>query len=359
MRLICGIVHLDGAPAQADTLARMVDALTTPGLAPHVARRVEGPAALAVLDFSSHRHVSADRWLAADVRLDRPRALAAALGLSERSGEEALVLAALDKWGEDLPDQLDGDFALAAWEPRQRRLTCARDFMGVRPLCYTHKPGQLFAFASLPRGLHASGVAARRLDRVALGRLQFESYPTGVSTGFEDISWLPAGHSLTVTPEALRMHRAWRPDPAQVGQRRCSATDAAATLRGLLEDAVRNRLPADGPVAAHLSGGLDSSAIVVMAAREMRARNGGPHTGRCSPIRVPVLRYWMNESTSTRCWPRSGTSYGRPSIWRGSTNTASSTWISGGRSVRGARRPHLFSSGGRGRRIAFVRSGRR
>ncbi len=278
MRLICGIVHLDGAPAQADTLARMVDALTTPGLAPHVARRVEGPAALAVLDFSSRRHVSADMWLAADVRLDRPRALAAALGLSERSDEEALVLAALDKWGEDLPDRLDGDFALAAWEPRQRRLTCARDFMGVRPLCYTHKPGQLFAFASLPRGLHASGVAARRLDRVALGRLQFESYPTGVSTGFEEIFWLPAGHSLVVTPDAFRMHRAWRPDPDQVGQRRCSATDAAATLRGLLEDAVRNRLPADGPVAAHLSGGLDSSAIVVMAAREMRARNGGLHT---------------------------------------------------------------------------------
>ena len=74
MRLICGIVHLDGALAQADTLARMVDALTSPGLAPHVARRVEGSAALAVLDFSPHRHVSADRWLAADVRLDRPRA---------------------------------------------------------------------------------------------------------------------------------------------------------------------------------------------------------------------------------------------------------------------------------------------
>ncbi len=278
MRLICGIVHLDGAPARADTLARMVDALMSPGLAPHVARRVEGPAALAVLDFSPHRHVSADTWLAADVRLDRPHALAAALGLSERSDEEAVVLAALDKWGEDLPDRLDGDFALAAWEPRQRRLTCARDFMGVRPLCYTHKPGQLFAFASLPRGLHASGVAARRLDRVALGRLQFESYPTGVSTGFEDISWLPAGHSLTVTPEALRMHRAWRPDPAQVGQGRRSATDAAATLRGLLEDAVRSRLPAEGPVAAHLSGGLDSSAIVVMAARDMRARNGSLHT---------------------------------------------------------------------------------
>src|ERR1700744_599428 len=151
MRLICGIVHLDGALAGADTLARMVDALTSPSLAPRVARRVEGPAALAVLGFSSHRHVSADTWLAADVRLDRPRALAATLGISETSDEEALVLAALDKWGEEVPYRLDGDFALAAWEPRRRRLICARDFMGVRPLCYIHKPGQLFAFASLPR----------------------------------------------------------------------------------------------------------------------------------------------------------------------------------------------------------------
>jgi len=41
------------------------------------------------------------------------------------------------------------DFALAAWHPRQRRLLCARDIMGARPLCYTHRPGRLFAFASL------------------------------------------------------------------------------------------------------------------------------------------------------------------------------------------------------------------
>lgn len=277
MRLICGIVRLDGAPAEAETLARMVNALTTPGHTPHVINSVEGTAALAVLDFSPHPPRSNPRWLAADLRLDRPHALAETLGLREYAGQEELLLAALGRWGEDLPDRVDGDFALAAWDVRQRRLICARDIAGVRPLCYTHRPGQLFAFASLPRGLHASGVVTRKLDPVALGRLQFESYPSATSTGFEDISWLPAGHSLVVTPDALRLHRAWRPDPRQVGRWRGTAAEATSTLRHLIQDAVKCRLPAAGPAAAHLSGGLDSSSIVVIAAREMRARNQSLH----------------------------------------------------------------------------------
>ncbi|NDJ10005.1 MAG: hypothetical protein EBY17_02255, partial [Acidobacteriia bacterium] len=170
MRLICGVVQLDGTPADAITLARMIAALSSPGLEPRVRQRVEGPASLAVLDFSNAAisetfsatlPVGTDgTWLAADVRLDRhPRTL-----------NEAPVFAAFEEWGLDLPDHLDGDFALAAWDPRQRRLRCARDIMGVRPLCYFYQPGKLFAFASLPRGLHASGVVAPRLDLVALAR---------------------------------------------------------------------------------------------------------------------------------------------------------------------------------------------
>ncbi|WP_448192474.1 asparagine synthase-related protein [Azospirillum sp. sgz301742] len=290
MRLICGLVCLDGAPADAATLDAMVAALTAPGLAPRVTRRVDGPAALAVLDFPG---VSADgpaalpqgadgTWLAADVRLDRPGALAAALGLQTDmgpadEGAEALTLAALARWGEDLPDRLDGDFAVAAWDPRQRRLLCARDIMGTRPLCYTHRPGRLFAFASLPRGLHASGVVPPRPDRVALGRLLIEVTARGAATGFQDIAWLRAGHSLTVTPDGVRLHRAWRPDAAQVGRWRGSAAEAAATLRTLIEEAVTGRLPPSGPVAVHLSGGLDSSTITVIAARRLRAEGRRLH----------------------------------------------------------------------------------
>jgi len=283
MRLICGFVHLDGAPADSGTLTAMFSALTSPGLSQSAAFRVDGPAALGVLDFS-RRQPEADlpeapdgTWLVADLRLDRPCDLAKTLGLPPGTNAETLAIAALAKWGQDLPDRLDGDFALAAWDPRQRRLLCARDIMGVRPLCYTHRPGRLFAFASLPRGLHASGVASRRMDVIALGRLQVEYYARDNLTGFEEIAWLPAGHSLVATPDNLRLHRAWRPDPANVGRWRGSADEAAAKLRSLVEESVSCRLPAQGPVAAHLSGGLDSSAVAAIAARRLRAGNRKLH----------------------------------------------------------------------------------
>ena len=283
MRLICGVVHLDGAPADARTLSAMLAALTSPGLKARTAVRVEGPAALGVLDFSCNQLAgelpkAADgTWLAADLRLDRPCELAKTLGLPPGTDTESLAIAALGKWGKELPDRLDGDFALAAWDPRQRLLLCARDIMGVRPLCYTHQPGRLLAFASLPRGLHGSGVVSRRLNAIALGRLQVEYYARDNLTGFEEIAWLPAGHSLLATPDGIQLHRAWRPDPRHVGRWRGSPDEAAARLRILVEESVSCRLPPNGPVAAHLSGGLDSSAVAVVAARRLRAGNRKLH----------------------------------------------------------------------------------
>ena len=289
MRLIFGFVRLDGAPARKETLDAMVDALVSPGLQPISATSIHGPAALGLLDFSAAYNgcgmlgatkppdMSGGLQVTADIRLDRPRELAAALGLPATASNDALALAAVSRWGQEVPDRVDGDFALAAWDSRRRRLICARDAMGVRPLCYTWQPGRLLAFSSLPRGLHAAGLADPRPDPLAMGRLIVDLCFRNGSTGFSNIKTLAAGHSLVLTPEGLRIHRAWRPQPSDVGRWRGSPDDAARTLRGLIEDAVDCRLPASGPVAAHLSGGLDSSAIAAIAARILNGRRGDLH----------------------------------------------------------------------------------
>lgn len=246
----------------------MFAALTPQGFAPNAHSHIEGPAALGVLDFSSP---SADiegalpvgpdgSWLAADARLD----------VAAGEEESRTVFAAFSKWGPDLPNYLHGDYALALWQPGDRKLTLARDIMAARPLCWFHRPGRLFAFASLPKGLHASGIAPRRLDLIHLGLAQVHLYLGGGQTGFEGIEWLAGGHSLVATPEGIRVQRAWRPDPKLVGSWRGTPADAAAELRRSIEDSVAARIVGHGPVAAHLSGGLDSSAVAVLAARRLR-----------------------------------------------------------------------------------------
>lgn len=286
MRLICGLVRLDDAPADRAVLRAMVKALGTAGFTPAISSVVDGPAALATLDFSidggdGHERPldrsASGEWLAADLRLDRPRDLAAELRMPVSTSPEELAFEALSRWGTDVPDHLHGDFALALWDPSARRLLCTRDIMGVRPLCYAYQPGSWFAFASLPRGLHASGVVKAEPDLLSLGRVLVEMIPRDTATGYRNITWLGAGHSLVLAGGKLGLHRAWNPDPAAVGRWRGSRAEAAETLQGLVQDAVACRLPKTGAVAADLSGGLDSSAVTVIAARLLRQQGRQLH----------------------------------------------------------------------------------
>src|SRR4051794_30227055 len=96
--------------------------------------------------------------LVADVRLDDRAELAPALRLDAadagRLCDAALLLAALERWGEAAVDRLVGDFAFALWDRHARSLTLARDFLGQRPLHY-HRGDNFLAFATMPKGLHA------------------------------------------------------------------------------------------------------------------------------------------------------------------------------------------------------------
>lgn len=269
MRLICGLLQLDGSPPPEAALDAMAAAMTAPGLTPAVTRRREGALGLAVVDFTGRGEglVEHDGWIvAADMRLDRP------------AGQgEAVFADAARRHGRDFPDRVDGDFAVALWCRDAGELWLGRDFIGVRPLAWTLRPGKWFAFASLPKGLHGAGLASPAIDPGALGVALRQSFFRGSDSGFAEIAYLPAGHSLRIRADARtrpQPHRAFRPDPARVGSWRGTADEAAGTLRRLLEEAVARRLPADGPVACHLSGGLDSSAVTVLAARQARPQGG-------------------------------------------------------------------------------------
>lgn len=267
MRLICGILHLDGIAASESVLRRMAAAMTAPGLAPAVTCLLDGAMGLATLDFSGAAGglTDQDGWMiAADLRLDHAA-----------DSPEATLLDAVCRHGADFPDHLHGDYAVALWRRETGELWLGRDFIGVRPLAWTWQPGRWFAFASLPKGLHGVGLASTAIDAAALAAKLCQTYFAGPDSGFKHIAYLQAGHSLHVQLQdnsPPRPHRAYRPDPALVGSWRGTAEHAAETLQHLVQEAVIARLPASGPVASHLTGGLDSSAITILAARTTRQR---------------------------------------------------------------------------------------
>ncbi|MDD4885676.1 MAG: asparagine synthase (glutamine-hydrolyzing), partial [Thiomonas sp.] len=169
-----------------------------------------------------------------------------------------------EDFGDALVDHLNGQFAFALWDTARQRLLLARDRTGIRPLFHTHVPGGL-AFASEVKALFALPEVPRRLDARALGEVFTYWAPLPPHAVFEGIESLPPGHVMTVDAQGARLHRYWDwtfpPAPIEADR---SADAYAEELRDLLIDAVRLQLRADVPVAAYLSGGLDSSIVTTL-----------------------------------------------------------------------------------------------
>jgi asparagine synthase (glutamine-hydrolysing) len=273
MRLICGIFQLNGEKANEKLLRNMAAQMDVPRLQPSLRLWTHGPVGLAVLDFAAHGAPAfpfpetEHAVMAADVRLDEPDRLGRTLAVD--APEDALLLAALEKSGPSGLDRVLGDFAFASWNKSAQRLVCARDAFGIRPFAYVHRPGEIFAFASLPKALHGSGIIPKTIDEDALARRMISASRADDSL-VAGIKRLPAAHFLEVSGGGVSLKRYWQLDRAAVGKRNCSPESAAGELRRLVDQAVKCRLPRGGEIGAHLSGGLDSSAISVLAARQLR-----------------------------------------------------------------------------------------
>jgi len=215
-------------------------------------------------------------FLVADARLDNREELCEALGIQAAEGrglaDAAIILRALERWDESAVERLQGDFAFALWDSRRQRLLLARDYMGQHPLHYARRDG-FFAFASMPKGLHALPEIPSAPDREAVASFLALIPEDGSETFFRGIEKVRAGEIVTVTRDGLNATRWWRPALEPLRLKRHE--DYAEALREHFDRAVEVRLRgADKAVAAHLSGGLDSSAVAATAARLMAPAGG-------------------------------------------------------------------------------------
>jgi asparagine synthase (glutamine-hydrolysing) len=185
----------------------------------------------------------------------------------QTKGDTEVVLAAYINWGPRALDELRGMFAFAIWDELAKELFVARDRMGVKPVYYYHENNQ-FLFASEIRAILASGLVKRRICRTSLA--DYFSYQSFQSpqTIIENIRELPAGHYMTINDKAQKIVSYWK---IEGSFERTIADNDKKTIetrvRDLLLKAVQRRMVSDVPVAAFLSGGIDSSVVVGLMAQ--------------------------------------------------------------------------------------------
>ncbi len=278
---IAGVVDLDGID-RADARARMRRALDR--LAPRGpdgeglwddAHCLFGHRRLAIVDLSpagAQPMLRDGTALVFNGMIYNYRALRgelAALGHRFTSDSDSeVLLAGWRQWRNALLAKLQGMFALALWDPARKELVLARDRFGKKPLLY-RRTGARLAFASdLVAAEHLAG--AGEIDPAAIGWLFTLRYIPEPATALQGFFKLPPGHIAVLSPAGFTLDR-WYDLGAAEMPRLADEAAAARALRERVETAVAERLVADVPVGAFLSGGIDS-AIVAACMRKAANR---------------------------------------------------------------------------------------
>ena len=214
--------------------------------------------------------------LTMDARIDNRDELLEQLELPNRPileiGDSEFILSAYKKWGEECPKHLLGDFAFAIWDEKKKQLFCARDHVGVKQLYY-HVIEELFIFGNDLKGLLENSKISKKInDDVVANYFVHDQLNSRTLTFFSDVMKLPPAHTLIITSTKIEINCYWElKDTPSI--KLSNQEDYVKKLRELLNQSVQARLRSAFPVASHLSGGLDSSTIAVIAARNLNKKN--------------------------------------------------------------------------------------
>ncbi len=184
------------------------------------------------------------------------------------SSDTEVIVHLFEEYGTGCFERMNGQWAIAIWDTRQRRLLLARDRLGVRPLFYTQAEDSLI-FASEIKSILGDQRVRAEIDPAVVEQIFKFWSPLSPRTVFRGINELPPGHFLMADQNSLKIEQYWENqfplDGAAASER--SMDETVEEFRALLIDACQVRLRADVPVGAYLSGGLDSSAIASVIRR--------------------------------------------------------------------------------------------
>src|SRR5712664_824648 len=184
-----------------------------------------------------------------------------------------VLLAAWAEWGEDCLPRLNGMFAFALWDERERALYLVRDRVGIKPLYYAcQKPDRQggpysqdtsITFASEVKSILASGLVKAELDQEALHQFLTFLWVPDPHTLFAGIKTVPPGHVVTWRDNHLTVREWWDISFDSIEEGRSEAWWQEQVLE-TLDRVVKLEMVADVPLGSFLSGGIDSSTIVAM-----------------------------------------------------------------------------------------------
>ena len=182
----------------------------------------------------------------------------------ETSSDTEVVLRGYLHWGEVLADRLNGMYAFAIWDSRLRKLVMIRDRMGIKPFYFYPTPDGVL-FGSEPKAILANPLAKRIVDIDGLREMmvQVKTPKHAIWKGMREVE---PGSIVTVDEHGLHERTYWRLESVLHTD---DQDKTVARVRELLDDIVRRQLIADVPECVLLSGGLDSSAITALSAREL------------------------------------------------------------------------------------------
>jgi asparagine synthase (glutamine-hydrolysing) len=280
---ICGVVQIGGRPRPVvtpDVLDRMTDAMTHRGPDDRGTYAADGVALgvrrLSIVDVAGgHQPVSNETgsiWAIQNGELYnhldvREQLVADGHELASRCDTE--ILPHLYERAEaEYAEHLRGKFAICVWDGSRRRAVLARDRLGVKPLYYAIVD-DLVVFGSELKAVLASGLVPLGLDYEAIDAYLTLGFFPGPRTPLASVSKLLPGCRLIVDGAGARAERYWEYPKPRPDSPALRAEEYAELVLEELETSVRLRLMSDVPLGAMLSGGLDSSLVVALMARNM------------------------------------------------------------------------------------------
>lgn len=191
-----------------------------------------------------------------------------------RSDTEVLLRSYLE-WSEDCVRHLNGIFAFGLWDENKQQLLLARDHLGVKPLFYAQR-GSAVLFGSELKALLAHPLVKPELDVEGLAEVLnvFPLHTPGRGV-FRDVFEVRPGHRIVFDRSGSRVTQYWS---LQSGAHTDNLETTTEKIRALLKDTVGRQLIADVPVVTLLSGGLDSSGLTGLAAKEFQKEKKQLHT---------------------------------------------------------------------------------